>query len=333
MLPLLNSQTLSLAHPEALLLVLAVVPLLMIRPGGSVPALPFSSLRSFSKCPESLRLRLRRPIFRVLIAGFILCGAIAVSAPQLLPSGIRQNSAANIMLALDVSKSMLTPDIATPQGNVERLRGVKDVVRDFVKSRPDDRIGLVVFGTDAFLQTPLTLDHESLIEGVNKLQVGMAGDKTAIGEALAHSIKRIRDLPSRSRSIILVTDGLNTSGGISPLKAALAAAENGITIHTIGIGAPSLHAADGASDEDRTGEFDEITLKKIAALTSGIYAGGDSMEALSNIYGRIDQLEKTEAESWQPPVLRALFLPFAVISLFCLVSVFLLSSSFLRRLP
>lgn len=196
----------------------------------------------------------------------------------------------DLMLAVDLSGSMEEADFRTPSGQaISRLAAVKSVLTPFIENRSGDRIGLILFADFAHLQAPLTLDNVAVNELLERARLGMAGEKTAIGDAIGLAVKKLRDRPAESRVLILLTDGDNTAGSLQPLQAAELAKDYDIRIYTIGVG--------GRGDFFRRG-VDERTLRQIAELTGGQYYAASNLSALANVYNDIDQtLEKTEAES------------------------------------
>ena len=176
------------------------------------------------------------------------------------------------------------------------------MLKKFIDKRPNDRIGLVVFAAQAFIATPLTLDHDYLQENLDRLDIGtINSDATAIGDALTTALNRLRDLKAKSKIIILVTDGQNNSGKVEPLTAAKAAAALGVKIYTVGIGEQGSAPMPVFMDGQKVGyqnvpvDVDEETLQKIADKTGGKYYRADNAEKFRQIYAEIDKLEKTEA--------------------------------------
>lgn len=186
---------------------------------------------------------------------------------------------------------------------INRLVTVKKVVGDFVQRRESDRLGLILFGTRAYLQAPLTFDRTTVDRLLQEAQLGFAGEKTAIGDAIALSVKRLRDRPQESRVLILLTDGANTAGEIQPLKAAELAAQSQVKIYTIGIGAdemikPGLFGTGfGARRINPSADLDEDTLRTIASSTGGQYFRARSLQDLQQIYAVLDTLEPSEQDS------------------------------------
>jgi Ca-activated chloride channel homolog len=173
------------------------------------------------------------------------------------------------------------------QYNTSRLEAVQSVVSEFVEQRADDRVGLVVFGNGAFLQAPLTLDHKVILSLLEQLRPGIAGNGTAIGDGLGLGVKRTANLKTESRAIILLTDGANNSGKLNPIEAAKLAQKFGIKVHTIGVGSAAQ------------ADFDEATLKKIAAATNGVYFNAQDLSALKRVYDEIDKLESSSEKERQ----------------------------------
>jgi Ca-activated chloride channel family protein len=233
----------------------------------------------------------------------------ALMRPQWLePHTENRTEGYDLMLAVDTSRSMTALDFTLDDKQVSRMQVVKGVVSKFIKARRGDRVGLVIFGSRAFVLSPLTFDLNAVDKLLNELVPAIAGPATAMGDAMGLGVKKLRDRPEGSRVLILVTDGKNEGGIIPPLKAAELAQREGIRIYTIGVGSdekrvkildPEMRRyvwAEGLG-------FDEETLQQIAQATGGAYFRATDTEALENIYRRIDELEKTEAES------RTVFIP------------------------
>jgi len=213
----------------------------------------------------------------------------------------------DLMLAVDISGSMGTEDLRLGGQLVNRLTVVKNVVSQFVEARKGDRIGLILFGTNAYLQAPLTFDLNSVNRLLIEAPVGIAGGKTAVGDAIGLAVKRLRRRPEGDRVLILLTDGANNVGEISPIRAAGLAKQEGIRIHTIGVGAdemrmPSLFGVFGSRVINPSAELDEETLQAIAETTGGRYFRAQNTERLAKIYDLIDALEPIEqdAETYRP---------------------------------
>lgn len=204
----------------------------------------------------------------------------------------------NIMLALDISGSMEISDMLLAGRPATRLSVVKHAAIQFVKDRLGDRIGLILFGTRAYLQTPLTYDRHSVLLRLDDATAGLAGKTTSIGDALGLAVKRLQAVPAKGRMIILLTDGVNNSGVLAPLKAAELARDDGIKVYTIGLGAESNAQTFGGMfiGMNMTAELDEDTLKAIASMTGGRYFRATDSQSLQSIYQTIHQMETITQE-------------------------------------
>jgi Ca-activated chloride channel homolog len=244
----------------------------------------------------------------------------------------------DIMLALDTSGSMRALDFIEEEKRITRLTLVKGVVSKFIENRPTDRIGMVVFGEQAYTQCPLTLDQGILQSFLSKLEIGMAGDSTAIGSAIGIAVKRLKDLDSESKVIILLTDGRNNAGTLAPLQAAQTAKIFGIKIHTIGVGtegkAPFLvNSIFGQRYVYQEVDIDETTLTEISNITGGQYFRATDLESLKNIYQQIDEMEKSEVKVIDHSEYKELVHYFLIPGLILLLLEIGLSNTLLRRIP
>ena len=244
----------------------------------------------------------------------------------------------DIMLALDTSGSMKALDFIQNDKRDTRLTMVKDVVSKFIENRTNDRMGMVVFGSEAYTQCPLTLDQNILQSFLSKLDIGMAGDSTAIGSAIGIAVKRLKDLKSDSKLIILLTDGRNNAGNLAPLQAAQTAKAFGIKIHTIGVGtrgkAPFLvNSIFGQRYVYQEVDIDEDTLKEISKITGGQYFRATDLESLKLIYKKIDQMEKSEVKIFDHSEYTELFHYFLIPAILILFLEVTLSNTIFRRLP
>ncbi|MEH6812152.1 MAG: VWA domain-containing protein [Motiliproteus sp.] len=203
------------------------------------------------------------------------------------------SSGRDLMLAVDISGSMKAEDMQLEGDMVNRLVAVKSVLGDFAERRKGDRLGLILFGTQAYLQTPLTFDHKTLQQLLNEAQIGFAGEKTAIGDAIGMSIKRLKERPQQSRVLILLTDGANTAGKVEPLEAAKIAAQESVRIYTLGFGADEMlvRSLFGSRRVNPSADLDEDSLKAIAESTGGRYFRARDVEELQAIYQELDRLE------------------------------------------
>lgn len=215
----------------------------------------------------------------------------------------------DLLLAVDISGSMETPDMNLQGRNLQRIDVIKYVVGDFVKRRQSDRLGLILFGSQAYLQAPLTFDRSTVQELLQEAQLGFAGQQTAIGDAIGLAVKRLRDRPTDSRVLILLTDGANTAGEIEPRQAADLAKLAGVKIHTIGVGAEEMvqQTLFGRRKINPSADLDEGTLRYIAEETGGRYFRARDPQELVEIYGELDRLEPIEQNDTTFRPISALF--------------------------
>lgn len=254
--------------------------------------------------------KINKPL--MLLASIAWCLLILAAArPQWLGEPVELPiSGRDLMMAVDLSGSMQVEDFKINRQTVNRLQATKHVASEFIKSRQGDRIGLILFGRQAYLQTPLTFDRNTVNVLLNEAAIGLAGQETAIGDAIGLAIKRLVDLDNtstdlsqnkeaQSRVLILLTDGANTAGEITPIKAAELAASNNLKIYTIGIGADEMirNSFFGAQRINPSADLDEKTLKAIADKTGGRYFRARDTKELSKIYSLLNKLEPTEKES------------------------------------
>ncbi len=207
-------------------------------------------------------------------------------------------SGRDLLLVVDLSPSMETPDMELNGNPATRMDATKVVVSDFVQRRKGDRVGLVLFGKQAYLQTPLTFDRQTLVQQLQEALPGFAGDQTAIGDAIALASKRLQDRNQKSRVIILLTDGANTGGALTPLQGADIAKTMGIKIYTVGVGADEITRRTffGIQKVNPSSDLDEKTLTSIAEKTGGSYFRARNTQQLDDIYRMLDQLEPVEGE-------------------------------------
>jgi Ca-activated chloride channel family protein len=250
------------------------------------------------------------------------------------------------VVALDMSGSMASEDEGFILNGEQSTRFdiAKDVLKKFINKRPNDRLGLVIFATHSYVVVPPTLDHDFLAANLERLTINMPGfdaNSTAIGSAISTSLNRLRDLNSKSKIVILMTDGENNAGKIPPLTAAEAAQALGIKIYTIGVGTRGVariftgqYNFDGSKHYQQAPvDVDEETLGKIAAMTKGKYYRADSTDTLRKIYADIDKLEKTDAEVKKFTLYKELF-PWAILpGLLLLLLEVVLTHSIWRKLP
>jgi Ca-activated chloride channel family protein len=325
--------------PGWLLLGLLLAPILYryARRKGSA-ALRFPSLELFGRLTPQTSVGLRHGLMVLRATGIGLM-ILALARPQagqketeILSEGV------DIVLCLDTSGSMQALDFELDGRRVDRLAVVKKVVLDFIQKRKNDRIGMVVFGEQAFTQCPLTLDYGVLMSFLDRLRIGMAGDSTAIGSALATSVKRIKDVPGKSKVVILLTDGRNNTGRISPQTAAELAKTFGVKVYTIGVGqegeSPFLvDTLFGKRYVYQKVDLDEDTLRKIADTTGGMYFRATDTASLEKIYDQIDQMEKSKVEVKEYTEYEELFPRFVLAGLLLLLAEFLLAQTWFAKIP
>jgi Ca-activated chloride channel family protein len=324
------------AHPQFLFL-LALVPLLLFwhfRRGKRKNAeLQLSTLAGFQKSGGGWRSRLE-PILLALRVLAVIGLVIAIARPQSTSSYEKVNTEGiDIVLATDISGSMLAEDF-----HPNRIEAAKAVAKEFVKNRPDDRIGLVVFAGESFTQCPVTIDHDVLDRLIDQLKSGMVDDGTAIGLGLATAVSRLKDSKAKSRVILLLTDGVNNQGFIDPLTAAGIAHTYGIRVYTIGIGTKGtapypVQTPMGIRYQNMPVEIDEEVLKKIASETGGKYFRATSNEKLHEIYREIDQMEKTKIEVTEFRKRKEEYLQFGFPAGILFVLEIFLAQTVFRRIP
>ena len=242
--------------------------------------------------PKGSRLRQLLALFAWLLL------VLSASRPQFVGEPVHLPiTGRDLMLAVDLSGSMESDDMVIRNNRVNRLAAVKVVAGEFIERRTGDRLGLILFGRQAYLQTPLTFDRKTVRQLLEESAIGLAGKETAIGDAIGLAVKRLREQPQENRVLILLTDGSNTAGSVDPLKAADLAAQEGIRIYTIGIGADEqLVRGFFGTQRVRNSDLDEASLKAIASKTEGRYFRASDIESLQEIYALLDQLEPVSEE-------------------------------------
>lgn len=290
------------AHPE-LLALLALLPLLALWRGrrGRAPAIQYPGTALARKVGRAARSRAGAWLagLRLLALGL---GIVALARPQIGRGNAPvEASGVDIVLAIDVSGSMESLDFQLGGQPTSRIEVVKRVVSRFIEARPNDRIALVAFAGRPYLVSPLTLDHEWLLQNLGRLRVGLVEDGTAIGSALASAVNHLRAQPSKSKLVILLTDGVNNAGQVTPLAAAEAARALGVKVYTIGAG---IRGEAPIPARDMFGntrivmarvDVDEETLRKIAEITGARFDRATDTASLQAIYAQIDRMEKTTA--------------------------------------
>ena len=267
----------------------------------------FASVSSWETATGARAGSLLRRLLLILIWSALV---LAATRPQWIGEPVSlPTSGRDLLLAVDISGSMGTEDMEHLGAMTDRLAVVKHVVGDFVERRKGDRLGLILFGTRAYLQTPLTFDRNTVRTLLTETPLGIAGGKTAIGDAIGLAVKRLQARPAENRVLILLTDGVNNVGEVDPVQAAKLAAREGIRIYTIGFGAEELVVPGFLFQRkvNPSAELDVATLTRIADLTGGSFHRARSTEELSRIYAALDQLEPVEQapETYRP--IRALY--------------------------
>jgi Ca-activated chloride channel family protein len=235
-------------------------------------------------------------------------------------------SGRDLLLAVDISGSMDTQDMILNHKAVNRLAVVKKVAGEFIQRRKGDRVGLVLFGSRAYLQTPLTFDTQTTSILLDESEIGLAGRETAIGDAIGLAVKRLREDAASERVLILLTDGANTSGEVQPMHAAEFAAREGLKIYTVGVGADEMVVQDffGSRMVNPSADLDEDTLKAIAERTGGAYFRARDAEALARIYEQLDKLEPVESDQEAiRPIDELFYLPLTIAFLLALATAML----------
>lgn len=329
------------AHPWFLLGLLLLPALAWLRGRtGPRPAFLYSSVGLVKGIEHSSRSRAGAFLasLRWIALGLFI---IAMARPQKVESETSVHaSGVDIVIAIDLSGSMESEDFLIGSRRVNRLQIAKDTVKQFISKRVNDRIGLVAFAARAYIAAPLTLDHDFLLSNLERLELHTIEDGTAIGSALATSINRLRDLKSKSKIVVIMTDGQSNAGKIQPLTAAEAAKALDVKVYTIGVGIrgnapfPRVNPFTGRKEYVAVPvDIDEKTLTAIADKTGGKYFRADSSDTLRRVYAEIDQLEKTEIEVKKYVRHFELFWIAASAGLLLLVSEIVLANTVWRRLP
>jgi Ca-activated chloride channel family protein len=325
--------------PWALLLCVGLLPVVFFSIGrrrrGSLKY-PTIELVQRLAGPLMSRIQYLPTSLRILAIALVI---VALARPQLGNKSTEVLSeGVDIILAMDTSGTMEALDFVTKGNRATRLDAVKAVVKEFVSGRGSDRLGMVLFGTNAFLQCPPTLDHGVLLSFLDRTEIGVAGEYTAIGSAIALSCARLENLPGKEKVIILLTDGINNRGAISPETAARIAKSLGIKIYTIGVGtkgkAPFLVSTVlGDQLQYEYVPLDEETLQRVAEETGGQYFRATDTEALKAIYKQIDRMEKTEVKVKEYTEYFELYPWFVLPALALVTAEILLRNTMCRQIP
>ena len=306
---------------------------------GGTPGVMFSTTKTIAKIGARRRSR-AGDFLTGLFYLALVCLIAALARPQLGKTITRtQASGVDIMLVIDVSRSMLAEDFTIGGQRANRLEAVKGVTEQFIEERPHDRIGIVAFAGRPYLVSPLTLDHDWLITNLDRIRIGLVEDGTAIGSALASASSRLKDKEAKSKLVVLLTDGDNNSGSVTPLTAAEASKALGIKVYTIGSGSRGNAPFPFVDRFGRTiyrqipVEFDEKSLQDIAGMTGGSYFRATDTESLQQIFDEIDTLEKSEVEVQKVSQYRDIFPWFVFLGVILLTAETLLGQTLWRRLP
>jgi Ca-activated chloride channel family protein len=343
------NSALTFAHPWLLLLLLAI-PLLAYFRGRSGPAaaLTFSSTSALRSLGKTSAARAGRFLRALLLLGLALLG-IAMARPQLGTSLTQvEASGIDIMLVLDVSQSMLTKDFSVGGDRATRVEAIREVTRRFIEARPNDRIGIIAFAGHPYVVSPMTLDHDWLLQNLDRVRTGLVEDGTAIGSAIASAANRLNDKRSKSRAIVLLTDGENNAGKIPPTTAAEAVKALQIRFYAIGAGingiapAPVFDQRTGKPFTDMFGnimyqnqrvEFNEAGLKEVARIADGQFFRATDTKSLEQIFQDIDKLEKTTVAVKKYQQFRDLFPACIMAGCGLVVAQILLSQTIWKKLP
>lgn len=329
------------ANKEYLFLLLLVVPYLLwylLYSKKSEPTMRVSDSYAYRFAPVGWKVRLMPLQVLLRVAAFVLL-VLVLARPQTRNSwSNRTVEGIDIMLAIDVSTSMLAEDLRP-----NRLEAAKQVASEFISGRPDDNIGLTIFAGESFTQCPMTTDHASLINLLQNVRTDIAArgqiqDGTAIGMGLANAVSRLKDSKAKSKVVILLTDGSNNMGDLSPMTSAEIARSFGIRVYTIGVGtnkvAPyPIMGAGGVQYVNLPVEIDTETLADIAAATDGDFYRATNTNELHNIYKEIDKLEKSKLNVTKFSKRYDAFMPFAVAAAIALLLEILLRITIFRKLP
>ncbi len=324
-------------YPKVLWLLLLLIPVIAIyiyrEVKGFIPFLTVSSVTPWQYRAGGIKRAARHIpfILRIVALSFII---VAMARPRSSSTFEKiDTEGIDIMLALDVSTSMLARDF-TP----DRINAAKDIAIQFVAERPSDRIGVAVFAGESYTQSPLTTDRATLINLIKEIDCGIIDDGTAIGNGLATAVARLKDSQAKSRVVILLTDGVNNAGEISPQMAAEIAKTYGIRVYTIGVGAMGtapypVQTPFGIELQQIEVQIDEPLLEKIAAETDGKYFRATDNTKLLEIYGEINKMEKNKTLVDSFPLYKELFMNFALVALAAIVLELVLRLFVIKQIP
>ena len=328
-------ENIEFANPKLLWLLLLVPALIVwyiLRHKKQEAAVSFSDLKGMAKLPKTWKAYLRHLLFALKMAALALL-IVALARPQSSSTNSTSNiEGIDIVMAMDVSGSMLARDLKP-----DRLTAAKNVASDFVKERPGDRMGLVIFSGETFTQVPLTTDHAVMLNMLGEMKNGLIDDGTAIGDGLATAVSRLKDSEAISKVVILLTDGLNNAGSVDPYTAGEMAKLFGVRVYTIGVGsygtAPyPVQTPFGTQIQQMKVEIDEKLLSQIAGMTGGKYFRATNNQKLDEIYQEIDKLERSKIEVTEFRRLHEEFYPLVAWALALLLIEFLLRKTIFRTI-
>ncbi|MBZ0184559.1 MAG: VWA domain-containing protein [Melioribacteraceae bacterium] len=329
-------ENVTFAYPY-ILIGLVIIPFMVFlyffKSKKKIPVINYSNTEIFNELKPTLKERLKDVPFILRIIAIALL-IIAAARPQTFSSGENiYTEGIDVAMVLDISGSMLAEDFKP-----NRLEAAKNVIDEFVSGRTTDKIGLVIFAKESFTQCPLTIDYQVLRGLLTEIKSGMIEDGTAIGNAIANGVNRLKESSAKSKVLILLTDGVNNSGEIDPITAAQIARQFNIRIYTVGVGtvgqAPyPFDTPFGKRYQMVPVEIDEEVLKNVADITGGKYFRATGNKKLEEIYQEIDKLEKTKVEITSYRQATELFYSWALLGLLLLITENILSRTYLRTLP
>ena len=329
------------ANKEYFLLFLLLIPYLLwyfMYRKKSEPTIQMSDTYAYQFAPKSWRMRIMGLPMLLRCLTFILL-VVVLARPQTHNAWDSKTvEGIDVMLAMDVSTSMLAEDLRP-----NRMEAAKDVAREFISGRPSDNIGLTIFAGEAFTQCPMTTDHTSLLNLLQNVRTdiaasGLMSDGTAVGMGLANAVSRLKNSKAKSKVVILLTDGSNNMGDLSPMTSAQIAKSLGIRVYTIGVGTNKvarypMPVAGGVQYVNIPVEIDTKTLSDIAAVTDGNFYRATNNQELKQIYRDIDKLEKSKMNVTKFSKRYEAYLPFAIAAFLALLLEILLRTTVLRRIP
>lgn len=322
-----------LLHPYILFLLLLLIPVAWLwfhQRRRGIPSIAISTAKPFAQVGVSWR---RVADFVALALRLLSIAALVIALARPQKTDALSDSTINgtdIVIALDISESMLTPDMSP-----NRFEAARDIASDFASKRTNDNVALVAFAGESLTMMPLSNDPNAIVGAIGNLQLGSLGDGTAIGDGLVTSVNRLLNGKAQSKSVILITDGSNNAGEVDPLTAAQVAKEKGVKVYTIAIGRDQVISAGSYFDPMATMylPIDVETLKKISSSTSGKFYRATDASTLREIFSDIDRLQKTIMETNQYTRTEETFMPWLLLSLGFFIFELLIRCTVLRRIP